>query len=218
MLGRVDQLNISEIFVSLQGESSHAGWPCVLVRTAGCPLRCSFCDTGYACEDGERMSAEQVMARVAEYGTRRVELTGGEPLFQAASLDLLRRLCEADYTVLLETNGAMDITPVDPRVHIVMDVKCPSSGMTDRMRWENLALLKAKDEVKFVVGDRADYEFARGLIREHDLPARCTVLLSAVHGKLDAAEVAEWMLEDQLEVRFQLQLHRLLWPDETSGR
>ena len=214
----MDHLSVSEIFLSIQGESSHAGWPCVLVRLAGCPLSCSYCDTAYAREEpGRSMALPRVQEQVLAFQARHVELTGGEPLAQPASLALLKGLCDSGRIVLLETSGALDIAPVDRRVHIIMDVKCPGSGMTDRMRWENLDLLKQTDEVKLVVGGREDYKFARDLVRRRRLHKRCTVLLSAVSGRVEPARVVRWMLDDGLDVRFQLQLHKLIWPGDARG-
>lgn len=214
----MDPLSVNEIYLSIQGESSHTGWPCVLVRLAGCPLSCSYCDTVHARQEpGRAMTVSQVAREALAFRARHVELTGGEPLAQPASLQLLTRLCDDGRTVLLETSGALDITPVDPRVHIIMDVKCPGSGMTDRMRWENLDLLKQTDEVKLVVGGREDYKFARDLVRRRRLHKRCTVLLSAVSGRVEPARVVRWMLDDGLDVRFQLQLHKLIWPGDARG-
>jgi 7-carboxy-7-deazaguanine synthase len=212
-------VRVDEIFVSIQGESTHAGWPCAFARLAGCPLACRWCDTLHAREEdaGVELGPDEVLARLLAFGTRHVEVTGGEPLAQPETLALLRALCEAGRTVLLETSGALDIAGVDPRVHVILDVKCPSSGMTPRMRWENLALLGPRDEVKLVVADRDDYEFARRVLEEHDLAARCTALLSPAHGIIDPSTVAGWILEDRLPVRLQLQLHRHIWPGVTRG-
>lgn len=214
----MDTLSVNEIYLSVQGESSHTGWPCVLVRLAGCPLSCSYCDTVHARQEpGQKMTVSQVAREALAFRARHVELTGGEPLAQPASLPLLQRLCDGGRTVLLETSGALDISSVDPRVHIIMDVKCPGSGMTDRMRWENLDLLKETDEVKLVVGGREDYEFARDLMRQRLLHRRCAVLLSPVSGQVEPAQVVRWMLDDGLDARFQLQLHKLIWPGDVRG-
>ncbi len=214
----MERLQVNEIFLSVQGESSHAGWPCVFVRLAGCPLCCAYCDTAYAREEpGRDMTLDQVLDQALSYEVRRVELTGGEPLAQPAAPALLQRLCDAGMTVLLETSGAVDISPVDRRVHVIMDIKCPGSGMTDRMRWENLDLLKETDEVKLVLGSREDYEFARDLVRRRELHRRCVVLLSPVTGQLAPARLVEWMLADGLEARLQLQLHKIIWPDDERG-
>lgn len=208
-------MRISEVFLSLQGESSSAGLPTVFVRTTGCNLRCRWCDTAHAFTGGEEMSPEEVRRRVDACGVRRVCLTGGEPLLQprgevAALLDLL-----ADHEVSVETSGALPLAPYTLREHHrwVMDVKCPSSGMADRMDRDNLRRLRPQDEVKFVVADEADYRWAAAFIRRHGLDGRHRLLLSPVHGELDPAALAAWMLEDRLEARLQVQLHKLLWGD-----
>lgn len=210
-------MRVTEIFHSIQGESSYAGQPCVFVRLTGCPLRCTWCDTGYAFYGGQESSADEVLAKIARYECRLVEVTGGEPLAQPECVPLLTRLCDAGYTVLLETSGAVDITPVDPRVHIIMDVKCPGSGMTDRMHWPNLAALAAKDEVKFVLADRADYDWARGMLVRHDMASRCSLIFSPAFDSLDLRQLAEWILADKLPVRLQIQLHKYIWAPDMRG-
>ena len=210
-------LRVTEIFHSIQGESSYVGQPCVFVRLTGCPLRCTWCDTDYAFYGGHECSIDEVLAKVHTYGCRLVEVTGGEPLVQPESLPLMTRLCDAGYTVLLETSGAVDITPVDPRAHIILDVKCPGSGMTDRMHWPNLPQLAAKDEAKFVLANRADYDWARETLAEYDVASRCTVLFSPVFGALDVRQLAEWILADRLPVRFQLQMHKYIWAPDMRG-
>ena len=210
-------MRITEIFHSIQGESSFAGQPCVFVRLTGCPLRCTWCDTDYAFFGGREYSIDETLARVNTYGCHLVEVTGGEPLAQPECLPLLSRLCDAGYTVLLETSGAVDIAPVDPRVHVILDVKCPGSGMTDRMHWPNLSHLAVKDEAKFVLADRADYNWAREIIVQYDLAARCRVLFSPVFSKLDVRELAEWILADRLPVRCQIQLHKYIWAPDMRG-
>ena len=210
-------MRITEIFHSIQGESSYAGQPCVFVRLTGCPLRCTWCDTDYAFYGGSERSIDEILAKVHTYGCHLVEVTGGEPLVQPESLPLMTRLCDTGYTVLLETSGAIDIAPVDPRVHIILDVKCPGSDMTDRMHWPNLSALAAKDEAKFVLANRADYDWAREVLGEHDLASRCAVLLSPVFGTLDVRELAEWVLADKLQVRFQIQLHKHIWAPDMRG-
>ena len=210
-------MRITEIFHSIQGESSYAGQPCVFVRLTGCPLRCTWCDTDYAFYGGHECSIDEVLAKVQTYGCRLVEVTGGEPLVQPESLPLMTRLCDAGYTVLLETSGAVDIAPVDPRVHVILDVKCPGSGMTDRMHWPNLSQLAAKDEAKFVLADRADYDWAREILTQYDLASRCPVLFSPVFGSLDVRQLAEWTLADRLPVRFQLQIHKYIWAPDMRG-
>lgn len=210
-------MRVTEIFHSIQGESSYAGQPCVFVRLTGCPLRCTWCDTDYAFYGGHECSIDEILAKVRTYGCRLVEVTGGEPLAQPESLPLMARLCDAGYTVLLETSGAIDIAPVDPRVHIILDVKCPGSGMTDRMHWPNLSKLTAKDEAKFVLADRADYDWAREILAEHAIAGRCTILFSPVFGSLDVRLLAEWILTDRLPVRFQLQMHKYIWAPDMRG-
>lgn len=210
-------MRVTEIFHSIQGESSYAGQPCVFVRLTGCPLRCTWCDTGYAFYGGQESSIDEVLATIERYECRLVEVTGGEPLAQPECVPLLTRLCDAGYTVLLETSGAIDITPVDPRVHIIMDVKCPGSGMTDRMHWPNLAALTAKDEVKFVLADRADYDWARGMLVRHDMASRCSLIFSPAFDSLDLRQLAEWILADKLPVRFQIQLHKYIWAPDMRG-
>jgi len=210
-------MRITEIFHSIQGESSYAGQPCVFVRLTGCPLRCTWCDTDYAFYGGNEFSIDEVLAKVQTYGCRLVEVTGGEPLVQPKSLPLMTRLCDAGYTVLLETSGAVNIAPVDPRAHVILDVKCPGSGMTDRMHWPNLSQLAAKDEAKFVMADRADYDWSREILTQYDVASRCPVLFSPVFGLLDARQLAEWILADRLPVRFQLQMHKYIWAPDMRG-
>ncbi|MGE3151084.1 MAG: 7-carboxy-7-deazaguanine synthase QueE [Nitrospiraceae bacterium] len=210
-------MRVTEIFHSIQGESTFMGRSCVFVRLTGCALRCTWCDTKYSFYDGMEMDLEQVVAEVASYGCPLVEVTGGEPLHQPDAFVLLSRLCDAGYEVLLETSGAVDIGPVDRRSHIIMDVKCPGSGMIDRMVWSNLDKLSSKDEAKFVLQDRADYEWARDIVAKQELAYRCTVLFSPVFGKLDLQSLAEWILADRLPVRFQVQLHKFIWSPERRG-
>jgi 7-carboxy-7-deazaguanine synthase len=199
-----ERLRVNEIFYSLQGESTRAGLPCVLVRLTGCHLRCRWCDSEYSFYEGEWMSRADVIARVAAFGCPLVELTGG-------ALPLLRDLCDAGYEVLLETSGAVDITPVDPRVRRIVDVKCPGSGEADRNHWPNLDALRPTDELKLVLAGEADYLWARDLVLGRELHRRCPVHFSPVAGELDPAMLAGWVLRDRLPVRLQLQLHKLLW-------
>ena len=208
------RLKITEVFLSLQGETSLAGWPTVFIRLTGCPLRCQYCDTAYAFHGGEWRSLDDLLAETARHRVRHVCVTGGEPLAQKACPELLRRLCDAGHAVSLETSGAIDIGAVDPRVARIVDLKTPGSKEVARNRWENLPLLTAHDQVKFVLCDRADYDWARGVVREHDLAARCTVLFSPSFEQLPARELADWIVADALPVRFQLQLHKVLWGDE----
>lgn len=204
-------LRITEIFHSLQGEAARAGLPTVFVRLTGCPLRCVWCDTTYSFTGGEAASVESVLNEVANYPVRQVCVTGGEPLAQKECLPLLSALCDAGYDVSLETSGALDIAAVDPRVSRIMDLKAPDSGESAKNRWENLAALNQRDEIKIVIASRADYEWARQALREHRLDQLCTVLFSPAQGLIEARALAEWILEDGLNVRFQMQLHKLLW-------
>ena len=210
-------LKVTEIFHSIQGESTHAGRPCVFVRLTGCPLRCTWCDTAYAFYGGRDFTENDVIEQVRAFGCPLVEVTGGEPLSQPEACSLLARLCDEGFEVLLETSGAIDTAGVDRRVRVVLDVKCPGSGMAERMHWPNLERLASHDEVKFVIKDRGDYEWARDLIRRRDLTARCTVLVSPVFGETDPRHLAEWVLADRLPVRFQLQLHKHVWAPDMRG-
>lgn len=210
-------LRITEIFLSLQGETSRVGLPTVFVRLSGCPLRCRWCDTPYSFQGGETLALGEVMARVAAYGTPTVCVTGGEPLAQKNCLALLAALCDAGYSVSLETSGALDIAGVDARVARIVDIKAPGSGEVARNRWQNLEHLTGRDEVKFVLADRADYEWARTTLRAHALETRCPVLFSPVAGELAPAQLAEWILADRLPVRMQVQLHKILWGN-VAGR
>jgi 7-carboxy-7-deazaguanine synthase len=207
------RLRITEIFASLQGESSRVGLPTVFVRLTGCPLRCTWCDTAYAFSGGNTRTLDDILAEVASHGLRHVCVTGGEPLAQKGCLALLSALCEAGYEVSLETSGALDIAEVDARVARIVDLKAPGSGELARNRYENIPLLRAHDELKIVLADAADYDWARQQIAEHRLAERCSVLLSPVAGALEPATLAEWILRDHLPVRFQLQLHKILWND-----
>lgn len=204
-------LRITEIFLSIQGEAEQVGWPTVFIRLTGCPLRCRYCDTAYAFHGGEKMALSQILDRVAGFGVRHVCVTGGEPLAQRHCLSLLRALCDAGYVVSLETSGALDVTAVDPRVIKVIDIKTPGSGEAHRNRWENLDHLRPGDQLKFVICDRADFDWASATVRERRLADRCTVLFSPSYGQLEPASLAEWILAERLPVRFQLQLHKVLW-------
>jgi len=210
------RLRITEIFLSLQGESSTAGLPTVFVRLTGCPLRCHYCDTEYAFRGGEHLSHSAVLAQVAAYGVQHVTVTGGEPLAQAACLPLLSELCDAGYRVSLETCGALDVSQVDARVMKVLDLKTPGSGEMEKNLYSNLDSLAVTDQVKFVICDRADYEWARDMLDKYQLAGCCEPLFSPSAGQQDATRLAEWILEDRLPVRFQLQLHKMLWGDEAG--
>jgi 7-carboxy-7-deazaguanine synthase len=217
-MGKEDTLVIHEIYASIQGESTFAGLPCTFVRTTGCNLRCAWCDTPQAFYGGTRRTRADVLREALRHGTQLVELTGGEPLLQPGVIPLLRELCDAGRTVLLETSGEADVSRVDPRVHKIMDLKAPGSGESHRNRWENLDHLGARDEIKFVLASRGDYEFMRDAIRERALPRRTPNLLaSTVFGALAARDLVRWVLEDELPVRVQLQMHKYIWPADAQG-
>lgn len=208
-----ERLRITEIFHSIQGEADAIGWRTVFVRLTGCPLRCVWCDTEYSFYGGDWRAIDDIVAEVASHGARHVCVTGGEPLSQKRCLILLQRLCDAGHEVSLETSGALDVSQVDPRVRKVMDLKAPDSGEAKRNLWSNLEHLLPHDQVKIVIASRADYEWARAAVAEHRIAERCMVLFSPVHGAIQPRELAEWIIEDKLDVRFQLQLHKLLWND-----
>jgi 7-carboxy-7-deazaguanine synthase len=244
-----DTLNINEIYISIQGESTFAGLPCIFVRTTACNLRCSYCDTAYAFTGGTKMSIEEIRAQIDElakpFSTSKlkaensklplVEFTGGEPLLQKNVLPLMKMLCDDGFTVLVETSGAIDISPVDPRVHRIMDLKCPSSGESDRMHWKNLEFLQATDEIKFVIGTQQDYDWAKKQIVEHQLEKICPILFSWVapllphqqdkalkkipenQTPISRRELVEKIVADALPVRFQLQMHKFIWPPDQKG-
>ncbi len=208
------RLKITEIFTSLQGEADTAGWPTVFVRLTGCPLRCQYCDTAYAFHGGTWWDIDDIVAHVQAQGVRHVCVTGGEPLAQKRCLVLLQKLCDAGLDVSLETSGALDVSAVDPRVSRVVDIKTPGSAEVARNRWENLPLLTARDQIKFVICSREDYDWAKALLAEHELVKRCTVFFSPSKGEITARQLADWIVEDRLPVRFQMQLHKILWNDE----
>ena len=216
-------LRITEIFHSVQGESTWAGLPCTFVRLTGCPLRCTWCDTAYAFHGGERMTLDAIVERVRELGTSLVEVTGGEPLAHPNAFPLVARLLDDGYTVLVETSGAFDVEPLDRRAHVIMDLKCPGSGETKRNLYQNLDHLGARDEVKFVIKDRADWEWTEAAIREHGLDRRVregtlnALLVSPVWGDVDLEALAGWVLASGLPVRYQVQLHKLIWGAERTG-
>lgn len=211
------KLRVTEIFYSMQGETSRVGLPTVFVRLTGCPLRCTYCDTSYAFSGGQSMTPAEILAEVASHRARYVTVTGGEPLAQKNCLELLCALCDAGYDVSLETGGALDISGVDSRVMRVLDIKTPGSGEAEKNLWSNLAALRTRDEIKFVLCDESDYRWAVQVLRERELAARCAVLFSPALGRLSATVLAEWILRDHLPVRLQVQLHKLLW-DEAAGR
>jgi 7-carboxy-7-deazaguanine synthase len=216
-------LRVTEIFHSIQGESTWAGAPCTFVRLTGCPLRCVWCDTEYAFHGGEKLTLDEIIAKVAAFGAPVVEITGGEPLIHRNAFVLADRLLEGGYTVLVETSGAIDVSPLDPRVHRIMDLKCPDSGEESRNLWSNLDHLTARDEIKFVIASRRDYEWARDVIRSRGLDRRVergelrALLMSPVWEKMDFRDLAEWVLEDRLPVRYQIQLHKLIWGANVPG-
>ncbi len=209
----LERLRITEIFLSLQGESRSVGWPTVFIRLTGCPLRCGYCDTAYAFQGGAWVMLNDILARTAAFTVKHVTVTGGEPLAQKACLPLLTRLCDAGYAVSLETSGALDVARVDPRVVKVMDLKTPGSGEVEHNRYCNLEHLNPRDQIKFVLCDRADYDWAKEQLVQYDLPHICEVLFSPVQDQLAPRELADWIVADRLPVRFQIQLHKYLWGD-----
>lgn len=208
------KLKIHEIFYSVQGESSRVGLPTVFVRLTGCPMRCVYCDTAYAFSGGSNMEISDILAKVAEYGTQYVTVTGGEPLAQKGCLVLLKDLCDAGYSVSLETGGAIDISPVDKRVSVILDIKTPDSGEVENNLWSNLEHLKQSDEVKFVLCSRADYDWAKQILVQYHIADQCPVLFSPVYSQVNPTELAEWVLQDRLPVRMQVQLHKILWGEK----
>jgi 7-carboxy-7-deazaguanine synthase len=216
-------LRVTEIFHSIQGESTWAGAPCTFVRLTGCPLRCVWCDTEYAFHGGEKLTLDEIIGKVDAFGAPVVEITGGEPLIHRNAFVLADRLLERGYTVLVETSGAIDVSPLDPRVHRIMDLKCPDSGEEARNLWSNLDHLTERDEIKFVIASRRDYEWARDVIRSRGLDRRVersqlrALLMSPVWEKMDFRDLAEWVLEDRLPVRYQVQLHNLIWGANVPG-
>ena len=210
-------LKVNEIYYSLQGESTHSGRPCVFIRLTYCNLRCTYCDTQYAFYEGNEMTFSEIKDRVKNYNCQLVEITGGEPLIQKNVLNLMRDLCNDGYEVLLETAGHMDISEIDLRVKRIMDIKCPSSGESEKMLWENIEYLKKDDEIKFVVGNHADLDFAKEHIEKFELVDRCPVVISPVFDKINNQEIAEWILKNHLPVRMQIQLHKIIWEPNSRG-
>jgi 7-carboxy-7-deazaguanine synthase len=211
-------LKINEIYHSIQGESTTAGRPCIFVRLTFCNLRCTYCDTDYAFYEGTDMSVQQVIDEVEKYNCKLVEITGGEPLVQMDEcLELMKRLCDLGYDVMIETGGSLTIKDIDQRVKIIMDLKCPSSGMKKKNLYENLQYLKPTDELKFVIGNREDYDWTLEELNKYHLQGKCIILFSVVFGKLEPVELVNWILEDKLNVRFQLQMHKYIWHPQTKG-
>lgn len=210
-------LKINEIYKSVQGESSKAGLPCTFIRLTYCNLRCTYCDSEYAFYDGKEMEIDEILSGVKNQECTLVEVTGGEPLFQKESLELMKKLCDEGYEVMLETGGSLPIENVDNRVMIILDLKCPSSGMMKKNLYENIQHLKKSDEIKFVIGTREDYEWTKGKITELSLNEKCQILFSTVFGAINPQNVIEWILQDKLNVRFQLQMHKYIWDPKTKG-
>lgn len=210
-------LKINEIFYSIQGEGTSAGLPCIFIRLTYCNLRCTYCDTEYAFYEGQDMSIDDILVKIKEYDCNLVEVTGGEPLVQSESLELMTRLCDLGYEVMLETSGSLSIENVDKRVKNILDLKCPTSKMVKKNDYSNTNFIKPNDEVKFVIGNREDYEWSKEIINKYDLTNKCEVLLSTVFGKLENIELVEWILEDNLKVRFQTQLHKHIWEPDKKG-
>jgi len=210
-------LKVNEIFFSIQGESSRAGLPCVFVRLTYCNLRCSYCDTEYAFYEGSDFSTDEIINKVKSYSCNLVEITGGEPLMQNECLNLMKKLCDSGFDVMLETGGSLPIDSVAPRVMIIMDLKCPSSGMMKKNLYDNIELLKKIDEVKFVISNREDYDWSKEILTKYQINKKCDILFSVVFGLLEPITIVNWILEDKLNVRFQLQMHKFIWHPETKG-
>ncbi|MBK7229714.1 MAG: radical SAM protein [Ignavibacteriales bacterium] len=211
-------LKVNEIYFSVQGESTYAGLPCVFVRLTFCNLRCTYCDTEYAFYDGKDLTIPEIVEEIRKYDCKLVEITGGEPLVQMEEcLGLMKQLCDEDFEVLIETGGSLSIKDIDQRVKIIMDLKCPSSGMEKKNLYENINFLKPLDELKFVIGSREDYDWTFDVLKRYDLENKCKILFSVVFGKLEPVQLVNWILEDKLNVRFQLQMHKFIWHHETKG-
>ncbi|HUX92414.1 MAG TPA: radical SAM protein [Ignavibacteriaceae bacterium] len=210
-------LKINEIYFSIQGESTKAGLPCVFVRLTYCNLRCKYCDTEYAFYEGKELSLDEIISGVKKFDCKLVEITGGEPLVQSDTINLMQRLCDEGFEVLLETGGSLSIKEIDPRVKIIMDLKCPSSGMLKKNYYKNIDFIKPSDELKFVIGTREDYEWTKEIIQKYNLMKKCIILFSVVFGELEPVRLVEWILEDKLDVRFQLQMHKFIWEPTTKG-
>lgn len=210
-------LKVNEIYFSIQGESTFAGLPCIFIRLTYCNLRCTYCDTEYAFYSGQDLSIDEILEKISVFDCKLVELTGGEPLVQPEAISLMKRLCDNDYQVLLETGGSLPINGIDPNVRIIMDLKCPSSGMMKKNLYENIHHLKSTDEIKFVIGTRDDFDWAKEIIAKYNLEQKCVVLFSVVFGKLQPVELVNWILKDNLKVRFQLQMHKFIWEPSMKG-
>lgn len=210
-------LKINEIYYSIQGESSKSGLPCIFIRLTYCNLRCTYCDTEYAFYEGKDFSIDQILYEIKKYDCNLVEVTGGEPLFQGECFNLLKSLCDENYEVLIETGGSLPIKNIDQRVKIIMDLKCPSSGMLKKNLYENINFLKKSDEVKFVIGSKEDYEWTKEIISKYSINEKCEILLSVIFGELEPVALVNWILEDNLKVRFQLQAHKFIWHPETKS-
>lgn len=210
-------LKVNEIYYSIQGESSKAGLPCVFVRLTYCNLRCTYCDTEYAFYEGKDKTIDEIISEIRKYNCNLVEITGGEPLVQDESLSLMHALCEEGFDVMLETGGSLPIKEIDKRVMIIMDLKCPSSNMMKKNLYENIDFIKKSDEIKFVIGSREDYDWSKEIIEKYNLIQKCSVLFSVVFGKLRPIELVNWILEDKINVRYQLQMHKIIWHPETKG-
>ncbi len=214
---RITLLKVNEIYFSIQGESSKAGLPCIFIRLTYCNLRCTYCDTEYAFYEGKDYTIEEILNETKKYNCKLVEVTGGEPLVQEECIDLMKRLCDEGYEVLLETGGSLPVKNVDTRVMIIMDLKCPSSGMLKKNLYENIDYIKSTDEIKFVIGNREDYDWSKEIIEKYSLIGKCSILFSVVFGELEPVTLVEWILEDKLNVRFQLQMHKFIWDPAAKG-
>lgn len=210
-------LKVNEIYFSIQGESTFTGLPCIFIRLTYCNLRCTYCDTEYAFYSGKDLSVDEILEKISIYDCKLVELTGGEPLVQPEAILLMKKLCDLGYQVLLETGGSLPINDIDPRVRIIMDLKCPSSGMMKKNLYENINYLKNTDEVKFVIGTREDFDWAKEMITKYNLDQKCVILFSVVFGRLEPVELVNWILKDNLKVRFQLQMHKFIWEPSMKG-
>ncbi len=211
------QLRITEIYQTIQGEAAHAGWPCVMVRLTGCPLRCRWCDTAYGFSGGEERTLSVIQRQIAAFDIKRVEITGGEPLAQTATPALISNLLDQGYLVMIETGGSESIAALHPKTHIIMDIKCPGSGMAEKNLWSNLGHLKTTDEIKFVIADRGDFDWALGVVREHNLEDRCQLLFSAAFGLLEPKILAGWLLDSRISARLNLQQHKYIWSPRAKG-